>query len=113
MKKLTVAKRHCLYFVAIALFATTFFLEIPLCPFYLFLNIPCPTCGVTRAIFSLCNLDFISYFSFQPFALPLLISVWLMLHRRLFKRRRWISIFCFAIVGANFIFYLFRLRFTL
>ena len=40
----------------------------------------CPTCGVTRAILSLARLDVKGYFEYHPLAIPLVISVLLMIH---------------------------------
>jgi len=79
------------------------------CPFLRLLHIPCPTCGCTRALTALCRLDMAGYMDHQPFALPLMVAVWLMLHARLFRCRRWVYGVSLGIVAGNFAFYLWRL----
>ena len=81
------------------------------CPFRYLFHIPCPTCGCTRALTALCRLDLPAYFSYQPFSLPLVAAVWLMLHISLFPRRgrRWVYAAVFAVAGGNFLFYIWRL----
>ena len=53
------------------------------CPLRRLLGVPCPTCGTTRALFSLVRLDFVSYFLYQPLALFLLPAIWVCIHRSL------------------------------
>ncbi len=40
--------------------------EIPTCPMKVFLGIPCPGCGVSRALMSVLRLDFAAAFEFNP-----------------------------------------------
>ena len=75
---------------------------------YIF-HIPCPTCGSTRALVALCRLDWTAYMDYQPFSLPLVIAVWLLLHGRLFSRPRVVYGGAMMIVLGNFFFYLWRL----
>ena len=45
------------------------------CPFRALFAIPCPACGVTRALTALLHGDIAAYASFNPMALPLAASV--------------------------------------
>lgn len=48
------------------------------CPFDYFVGIPCPGCGMTRALFALARLDFAQAFSFHPLVLipPVFAVCW-------------------------------------
>ena len=81
------------------------------CPFLFCFGIPCPTCGVTRALRSLLKLDFTTYAIYQPMALPLVSAVMLMLHARVIKSdlKKCIYAFTFCVLLINLIYYFFRL----
>ncbi len=65
--------------------AVVIYLLLPVkCPVKYFLHFDCPTCGMTRALFSLFRGDFASYMSFNPMALPFLLILLFGLHGRLF-----------------------------
>lgn len=65
--------------------AIVIYLLLPIkCPVKYFLHFDCPTCGMTRAMFSLFRGDFASYMSFNPMALPFLLILLFGLHARLF-----------------------------
>lgn len=68
-----------------ALAAVLIYLLLPIkCPIKYFLHFDCPTCGMTRAMFSLLRGDFASYMSFNPLALPFLLLLLFALHGKLF-----------------------------
>ena len=68
-----------------ALAAITVYLALPIkCPIKYFFHFDCPTCGMTRAMFSLFRGDFASYIHFNPIALPFLLILLFGLHSRLF-----------------------------
>lgn len=68
-----------------ALAAISVYLALPIkCPIKYFLHFDCPTCGMSRAMFSLLRGDFASYMSFNPMALPFLLVLLFGLHGRLF-----------------------------
>ena len=46
-----------------------------LCLFYEFTGMPCPGCGMTRALISFGQLEFEQAIQFNPFSLPLLIAM--------------------------------------
>ncbi|MGN0492995.1 MAG: DUF2752 domain-containing protein [Acutalibacteraceae bacterium] len=69
--------------------AITIYLLLPIkCPIKYFLHFDCPTCGMTRAMFSLFRGDFASYIGFNPMALPFLLLLLFALHSRLFPIKR-------------------------
>lgn len=68
-----------------ALAAVLIYIALPIkCPIKYFFHIDCPTCGMSRAMFSLFRGDFASYMSFNPMALPFLLVLLFGLHERLF-----------------------------
>ena len=93
-----------------ALAAVLIYIILPIkCPIKYFLHFDCPTCGMTRAMFSLFRGDFASYMSFNPLALPFLLLLLFALHAKLFpinkKVRDGIIIF-----GAVFVVFIYFLR---
>ena len=105
----SIIRRHILYFIIICLFIFfTTLLGIG-CPMRQIFNIPCPTCGVTRATMALIRLDISGYLYFHPLALPLLASVWLMLHKNLFKKQKVILVSVTTVFIANLVLYAVRL----
>ena len=79
------------------------------CPIQFFLNVPCPTCGTTRAMTALFRLDFDAYVSYQPFALPLVIAVLLGVHFHLFARKSRIYFYIAIVLVLNTVWYICRL----
>lgn len=43
-------------------------IQMPLCPFKTLTGLPCPTCGVTRAVMAMTRLDFAAALAFNPLA---------------------------------------------
>lgn len=69
--------------------AIIIYLILPIkCPIKYFLHFDCPTCGMSRAMFSLLKGDFASYMRFNPMALPFLLILLFGLHGRLFPINR-------------------------
>lgn len=66
---------------------TARFLELP-CIYLRFLGIPCPGCGMTRAVFSALRLDFAAAFSYHWmfWSVPVLLVMFL-LDGKLFRQR--------------------------
>lgn len=111
-KTSNVIKKH-VYIILLFISIWTAYLGLNItCPIYQVTNIPCPTCGVTRALFSLLKLDIENYFYFHALALPLAIAVLLVFHIRFINNRAlrhivWITIF--IILLLNTIYYFYRL----
>ncbi len=43
-------------------------IQLPLCPFKTITGLPCPTCGVTRAVMAMTRLDLAAALAFNPLA---------------------------------------------
>ena len=61
------------------------------CPFKYFFHFNCPTCGMTRAMFSLFKGDIASYISYNPMALPFLSALLLGFHIRVLQIKKRVS----------------------
>ena len=86
-----------LYYFALLLFGIT-------CPIKFVTGRPCPTCGMTRAIFALLCGDGAGYFAANPLALPVLAAVWALIH----LKNKSLKSIAVAALAANFIFYVLR-----
>lgn len=82
------------------------------CIFRFIFGLPCPTCGVTRALFSLLKGNIASYIHYNLFAVPLCIAVFLIFleSKNRIKVLRTIGI---AILILNLPYYFFRLYYGL
>ncbi|MBQ7373712.1 MAG: DUF2752 domain-containing protein [Clostridia bacterium] len=79
------------------------------CPILFIFKFPCPTCGVTRALLSLLQLDFKAYYKFNVMAIPLLFSTWVFVHLKVLKKKKLPLVVATAVLIINFIYYLIRL----
>jgi len=75
------------------------------CPIKAIFNIPCPTCGVTRALICLVKGDIGGYFKYNAFALPLVFAVILELNRFVFKKPIYADVYAIAVAALNFVYY--------
>lgn len=101
-----VIEQHIIYFSVVCCFIAVMQISNIYCPIRAFLGVPCPTCGVTRAILSLLKLDFNGYVRYQPLALPLVASVILLLHVGVIRKRRLIYIFVSVVLLLNTVRYI-------
>lgn len=76
------------------------------CPALYFLKIPCPTCGVTRAIGALLRLDIAGYLQYNWMAPFLVVAVLGYLHRDCLPCRRAITVYTMVVLGLNSVRYL-------
>ena len=69
----------CLRLTPVALLLAGIYAHIG-CPIRYVTGIPCPGCGITRAVLALLRLDFTEAFHFHPlvFLLPVLALLWLL-----------------------------------
>ena len=81
-------------------------LHIP-CPIQYFLDVPCPTCGVSRALIALLHGDIQEYYEMQPMALPLVLTVVVCMHlsKMPTKIKRFAVIFATIVLALNTILY--------
>lgn len=85
-----------------AILCVFWFFKLP-CLFQHFLGIPCPGCGMTRAVLAALRLDFAEAFSYHAmfWSLPLLFG-YLLIDGGLF-RKRWINIAVLVGIGIGFL----------
>ena len=111
LSKKMLALVHLLAVVIIGgLFAIWYYLDIG-CVLRAATGIPCPTCGATRAVFSLLTFDLGGYFYYHPMAVPIVIALLLGVHIGRFKEshRRWIVGYVVSVVVLTLVLYVFRL----
>lgn len=83
---------------------------IVVCPVWLVFGVPCPTCGVTRALLALAQGDLAGYLHHQPMALFLVVAVFLALHHKPLLRFRWVLwTYVGVVLVLNLVLYVFRL----
>lgn len=86
--------------------------EIPICPIKIFFGIPCAGCGISRALISVCFLDFAAAFEYNP-AWPLVLitvvaEILLMFFDKI-KAAKIVGIGFLVIISAI---YIYRVAFT-
>ena len=80
------------------------------CPILYFTEVPCPCCGMTRALLSLLVGNLRAYLSYNIMALPVLLALCIISFGKKIKGG---TPFCYAILILNFLYYLSRLYFFL
>lgn len=85
------------------------------CPIRFGTGVPCPTCGITRALTSLLHLDFAGYFYYLPTAVPLIASILILIHRDVYKpfKSKAANIFIWLTLLLTILIYLYRLYYKL
>ena len=78
------------------------------CPIRKLTGVPCPTCGMTRAMLSLLRFDFRAYITYNPAAVPVIVAIWLAFHKRLFSNIKLIDIIIIAIAVFTFVLYIIK-----
>ena len=96
-------------FLAVAILALIIALDSYKCPIYAFTNIPCPTCGVSRALWSLLYLDIAMYIEYNAMAVFLLSAVVLMFFRSKIRRKTAVDIYVYSVLAVNTVYYTVRL----
>lgn len=104
-----IIKRTIVYGVILALYITVLTTFDIYCPIAKATGIECPTCGVSRALLSLLAFDFKAYYNYNPLALPLVVSVWLMLNSEYFKHKALARSIAIFTVSVNFILHLYEI----
>lgn len=78
------------------------------CIFYKITSVPCPTCGMTRAVESLFKGDFEKYCEYNVMALPVFVAFLLILFNRYLGRcKKFFTVFGIGILVINFLYYIF------
>lgn len=82
-KRKRLIKTLLIHLVAAALFALWLFLTG--CPLHRLTGLPCPGCGMSRALFSLAKLDFTGAWYYHPLVFFLPPAALYIVHRRAWK----------------------------
>lgn len=89
------------------IFSVLFYFTDTTCLWRKITGIPCPTCGVTRALLSLLRMDFQSYLYYNCMAVPLVIATFLLLFCR--EENKLLNRIGIIILCLNIPYYIFRL----
>lgn len=86
MHKFYLERKETLHILAlhlsvICLTCLLIFIEFP-CPFKFVFRIPCPACGTLHALRAIIKLDFEGYVRHNYLAIPMVMAVWLGIHKR-------------------------------
>jgi len=103
-------KAYIIYiFLISAAICSFYFLDFG-CIFKLCFHVCCPTCGMTRAIIELFNGNINGYIEYNVFALPVFISVFVIITMSSFNiKNKVVSWICYITLILNLIYYFIRL----
>ena len=110
MKKLD-KKDLIILLIVIGVILLLMFTGIYKCPFEYFLGIPCPTCGISRAIISLIHLDFYKsfyYYALWPLIVLFLIFIFLIWIGKIKVSNKTFNIICIVLGIIIIIYYIYR-----
>ena len=79
-----------------------------ICLFRFIFNFPCPTCGVTRAMFAFLKGNWNAYFYYNAFAVPLLLAT-ILFFAGTIKKINQLRYIALSIFFLNIPYYFFRL----
>ena len=91
-----------LYYLIMNVFGIT-------CPLKAIFGWICPTCGMTRAMICFFKLDMQGYFSHNAMALPIAVTIILLMFRNYLKCKRVVLIVGIGILLLNLLYYIMRL----
>ena len=105
-------KKYRFIILAAVLFLSLVRLGLYICPVWAVVGIPCPACGMTRAILSLLHLDIAGAFAMHPGIFVLIIWAVCLLASFANKRSFWKDIRFHLVFAAVFLLiYVFRMIF--
>lgn len=83
-----------------------------LCPMVMITGLPCPGCGLTRAVFCLFRLDFSGAFRIHPFIYPIVLYIGFFGWNRYIRRQRpgfWLKTLMILLMVSMIVFYVWRM----
>ena len=108
-KSKQIIKRTLFWLFFLSVYVAALYLVGIHCPISSLLGFPCPTCGVTRALLSLLRFDFRASLSYHPLAVPLTISVWLLINLEDLRHKKTALAISLSVVVLNLVLYIFGL----
>lgn len=106
---MNILKRHLFIFAIIGVYFTlSSFFDIS-CPIMYLIKIPCPTCGITKAIMALVQFDIKGYVEYNVMAFFMVTTVILLIHRNIFNKKRWVDWFSIFVILINTFIYFIRI----
>lgn len=109
--KLILKNKSVILFLTVIIFAIYVFSDTK-CLFYKITGFPCPTCGMTRAIFAIFHCDIKSYVKYNIMAVPVALVLVCEFFSDIFGNKKTaLNIFCAVILMFNFLYYLKRFIF--
>lgn len=106
---MNILKRHLFIFVLIGIYFIANITFDITCPIKQLTHMPCPTCGMTRALMALISLDFVGYVRYNAMSVFIIIAVWLLVHRDFFEKKLWIDRFSIFVIVVNTTIYFIRI----
>lgn len=100
-----IIKQHLFIFAVIGIYFVLSTIFDITCPIKYITKVPCPTCGMTRAMMSLIRLDFKGYVEYNFMAFFMITAVMLLIHRNVFKKKRWIDCYSMLVLATNLLVY--------
>ena len=100
-----IIKKHLFIFVVIGTYFVLGTIFGITCPIKYTTKVPCPTCGMTRAMISLIHFDFKGYVEYNVMAFFMITAVLLLIHRNLFRKSKWINWYSMSVLVVNLLVY--------
>lgn len=98
-------------FIVVSIILVLMITGIYRCPFEYILGIPCPTCGISRAIISLFHLEIAKsfyYYALWPLVLLFLIFIFLIWIGKIKVSKKTFNIICIVLGLIIIIYYIYR-----
>ena len=105
-------KKYYIFILAFAAYILiTYLLKIPNCPVKLLCGYPCPGCGMTRAGFSIFQLDFKEALNYNPliYLLPFVLIIIIFKEKSFFKKIYKSNIFWISLLVLVLGIYVYRM----
>ena len=102
-------KMYLIIGVAAVVYYAIFIIFEITCPIKHITGVPCPTCGMTRAMLALIELDIKGYMEYNPMSIFMFTAVFLFLHRDFLKKKKWIEWYMTIVLLVNSIVYISQL----
>lgn len=106
---MNILKRHLFIFAIIGIYFVLSTIFNITCPIMYLTKVPCPTCGMTKAIMALVQLDIKGYVEYNSMAFFMITAVILLIHRNVLGKKKWIDCFSSLVITTNTLVYFIRI----